>query len=288
VVSDTFVKLAGETLSILEMLAINFFVSSLFTILLASLHGGAKQLCTKRPVFHIWRSILIMGATFGSFVGIIHLSLADFYTIAFTSPLILAVLGSLILKEKVDRDVWLAIVFGFLGVLVAVQFSGLSGQALSWQGVLATSLASVSFALTMLTARGAVHENNYSLTLWPQIVCCLCTTIAMLTVGSFATNVTGIVYAILAGIIGGAGLVLTNASLRVAPVAVVSPFHYIQIIGGAAAGYMIWHRIPALSVVIGAVMIVASGVYILRAEKEKAAAFANLHLDATIEESAQV
>jgi drug/metabolite transporter (DMT)-like permease len=144
VVGDTFVKLAGETLPILEILAINFFISSVFTILLASLRGGAKQLRTAKPVFHIWRSIFVMGATYGSFAGVIYLSLADFYTIIFTSPLLLTVLGTLILKEKADRGIWLAIIFGFFGVVVAVQFSGLSGQALSWQGVSATTLASFS------------------------------------------------------------------------------------------------------------------------------------------------
>ena len=110
----------------------------------------------------------------------------------------------------------------------------------------------------------------------------------MLAMDSVVTNSTGIVYAILAGIFAGTGLVLTNASLRVAPVAVVSPFHYTQIIGGAAAGYVIWHRVPCLSVIIGAIMIVASGLYILHAKKEKAKVFANAHLDATVEESSQV
>jgi drug/metabolite transporter (DMT)-like permease len=276
VVGDTFVKLAGETLPILEIMAIELFISSLFTIVLASLHGGAKQLRTKRPALHIWRSIFVMGGAYGSVAGVIYLSLADFYTIVFTSPLLLTALGSLILKEKVDRGVWLAIIFGFLGVVVAVQFSGLSGQALSWQGILATTLCSCSGALAMLMARGAVHENNYALTLWPLVATWLVSTIAMLTLGSVVANPTGVIYAIFSGILGGAGSVLTNASLRVAPVAVVSPYHYTQIIGGAAAGSMIWHRVPAFSVIIGAVMVVASGLYVLRVEKAKSKVFADV------------
>jgi drug/metabolite transporter (DMT)-like permease len=128
----------------------------------------------------------------------------------------------------------------------------------------------------MLTARGAGQENNYALSLWPQVVNCLVSTVAMLTVGAVVVNPIGIIYSILCGILGGLGLVLTNASLRVAPVAVVSPYHYTQIIGGAVAGYIIWHNVPALSVLIGAIMIVVSGLYILQAEKAKSKVSTNV------------
>lgn len=264
---DTVVKLAGESLPIAEILSINFLTTSLFTVLMASLHGGLGQLSTKRPKFHIMRSIFIMGATYGSVAGVIYLSLADFYTIIFTSPLVLTALGSLILKEKVDCRMWLAIIFGFLGVIVAVQFCGANGHTLSWIGIVVTSIASLSLALTMLTARAAADENNYALSLWPEIINCVVSVLVMLAFGKMVVNTSGIIYAVLSGIMGGIGLLLTNASLRVAPVAVVSPYHYTQIIGGAVIGYLIWHHVPALSVIIGAIMIIASGLYILRVEQ---------------------
>jgi drug/metabolite transporter (DMT)-like permease len=278
VVGDTFVKLAGQTLPLLEILAINFFVSSLFTVLLAAMHGGIRQLATKRPKFHVLRSIFIAGATYGSFAGILRLSLADFYTIIFTSPLILTILASFILREKADRGTWLAIVFGFLGVVVAVQFSSLSGHIISWQGVLATTVASLCLGFTMLTARSAGNENNYALTIWPQVINCLISMIILFIFGTTVASPAGVIFAILSGVLGGTGLVLTNASLRVAPVAVVSPYHYIQIIGGAVVGYLIWHNVPTLPVVVGATMIVASGLYVLHAEqgRSKADSIANV------------
>lgn len=269
VVGDTLVKLAGETLPIVEILVIDFFIGLLCLVILAALHGGIGQLATKRPAFHAWRSIFILGATYGSFAGIIHLSLADFYTVIFTSPLILTLLASFFLKEPAERGTWLAIIFGFLGVVVAVQFSGLSGHTFSVEGILATTLASLCLALSMLTARGAGHENNYALSLWPQTVCCVVSLIAMLIARNVVINASGIFYATLSGIMGSIGLVLTNASLRVAPVAVVSPYHYLQIIGGAIAGYVIWHHVPTFSVVLGAVMIIGSGLYILHVERTR-------------------
>jgi drug/metabolite transporter (DMT)-like permease len=174
------------------------------------------------------------------------------------------------LKEVADRNTWLAIIFGFLGVVVAVQFSQLSGHTFSLPGVLATMLASLTLALSMLTARGAGSENNYALSFWPQLVCCALSTIIVFMVGNIVLNTTGIVYAMVSGVMGSLGLVLTNASLRVAPVAVVSPYHYIQIIGAAIAGYLIWHSLPSASVIVGAVMIIGSGLYILHHENRRA------------------
>lgn len=270
VVGDTLVKLAGQTLPIIEILAIDFSVGLLCIVLLAAFHGGIAQLATRRPVFHIWRSILIFSATYGSFAGIMHLSLPDFYTIIFTSPLLLTVLASVFLKEVADRNSWLAIIFGFLGVVVAVQFSQLSGHTFSIPGVLATMLASLTLALSMLTARGAGSESNYALSFWPQMVCCIVSTITLIMAGNVVLNTPGIVYAMISGAMGALGLVLTNASLRVAPVAVVSPYHYIQIIGGALAAYVIWHSVPSLAVIVGALMIISSGLYILHHESSRA------------------
>jgi drug/metabolite transporter (DMT)-like permease len=271
VVGDTLVKLAGKTLPVVEILAINYLVSCLSTIVLAASRGGVQQLSTNRPGFHAWRAIFVMGATWGSFAGLMYLSLADFYTVIFTSPLILTALGSLILKEKVDLPMWLAIVFGFLGVVVAVQFSNFSGVSLSWVGVVVTSVASLSLAVAMLTARAAGNENNYALSFWPSAINFLVSAIAMLVLGKVTMNAEGTIYAALSGVLGALGLLLTNASLRVAPVAIVSPYHYIQIVGGIVIGYLIWHHVPTVAMLIGATMIIGSGVYVLRAEQKRAA-----------------
>lgn len=269
VASDTFVKLAGAYMPIIEIMSIAFFTSACFTVLVASMKGGLSQLLTRRFAFHGMRSIFSMGGEYGSLVGIIYLSLTDFYTIVFSSPLILTALASVFLKEKVDYKMWLAIILGFTGVLIAVRFSNLSGVHLSLYGVLATCLASLSLALTMLTVRSATHENNYALTFWPQITNGIVSVLVMLWFGHITSTPIGIIFALCSGILGGLGVLLTNASLQVAPVAVVSPYHYTQIIGGAIVGYLIWGHIPTWSTILGAMIITVSGLYILHTEATK-------------------
>jgi drug/metabolite transporter (DMT)-like permease len=121
----------------------------------------------------------------------------------------------------------------------------------------------------MITVRSATHENNYALTFWPQITNGMISVLVMLWLGHITSTPIGIIFALCSGILGGLGVLLTNASLQVAPVAVVSPYHYTQIIGGALVGYLIWGHIPAWSTILGAMIITISGLYILHTEARK-------------------
>ena len=267
--SDVLTKLAGNSLPIFEILSINLFVGSLFTVLLAYLKGGLRQLTTQRFGFYFILSVLTMGTAYGSIAGVIYLPLADFYTIVFMSPLLLAALGYVVLKEKVDFGMWLAIIFGFCGVAVAVRSPNTSSSELPWFGVTATCLSALSMVLAMLTVRAAGKENNYSLSLWPQLVTCGVSVIVMLVLGDVVANLMGMTYAFLSGVFSAIGLLMTNASLRIAPVAVVSPYHYTQIVGGAAIGYLIWGHIPSFSMILGAGMIMTSGLYVLAVSQKQ-------------------
>ncbi len=267
VVSDAFIKLSGESMPVLEIVVLKNTIGALFCLLMAAMNGGVGQIKTRRPLFHLLRSIPFIGASYGSVAGIVLLSLPDFYTIIFTAPLLLTIMGRVFLKERVQRDAWIAIVFGFLGVVVAVQGSRVEGGPFSWLGVALTTLGSVSLVLTMLTARSAVGENSYSLSVWPLATNASVGMIFVVSQGGFTLSPSGIGYCVVGAIFGAIGLLLTNASLRAAPVAVVSPYHYTQIIGGAIASYLIWHHLPSPSLIVGAAMIILSGLYILQSQR---------------------
>jgi drug/metabolite transporter (DMT)-like permease len=71
---------------------------------------------------------------------------------------------------------------------------------------------------------------------------------------------------ILGGLIGGVGQLLLTEALRVAPVGVVAPFDYSQLIWATGIGFLVWGELPRLATVIGALVVAASGVYILHRE----------------------
>ncbi len=71
---------------------------------------------------------------------------------------------------------------------------------------------------------------------------------------------------VLGGLVGGVGQLLLTEALRVAPVGVVAPFDYIQLIWAAGLGFLIWGELPQPATVAGALVVAASGIYILHRE----------------------
>ena len=71
---------------------------------------------------------------------------------------------------------------------------------------------------------------------------------------------------VIGGLIGGVGQLLLTEALRVAPVGVVAPFDYIQLVWATGLGFLIWGELPHAATLAGALVVAASGVYILHRE----------------------
>jgi len=71
---------------------------------------------------------------------------------------------------------------------------------------------------------------------------------------------------VLGGLIGGVGQLLLTEALRVAPVGVVAPFDYTQLVWATGFGFLIWGELPRAATIAGALVVAASGAYILHRE----------------------
>jgi drug/metabolite transporter (DMT)-like permease len=71
---------------------------------------------------------------------------------------------------------------------------------------------------------------------------------------------------VVGGLIGGVGQLFLTEAIRVAPVGVVAPFDYSQLIWATALGFLVWGELPHPATVAGALVVAASGVYILHRE----------------------
>jgi len=74
---------------------------------------------------------------------------------------------------------------------------------------------------------------------------------------------------ILGGVVGGVGQLFLTEALRVAPIGVVAPFDYSQLIWAAVIGYLVWAEVPRFSTILGAIVVAASGAYILNREMRR-------------------
>ncbi|MGZ5986945.1 MAG: DMT family transporter [Caulobacteraceae bacterium] len=224
--------------------------------------SGLGVLKTKRPVGHLVRSgIGVVGMTCG-FSALQHLRLTEATALNFASPLFMTALSALILREAVGWHRWGAVVVGFVGVLIMVRpepgHMNLIGVAHALGGAISTAGAVVAIR-QMATEKGPTIVFYFTLA-----------GAALGLVGSLFHWVTpdpltfGLL--VVGGLIGGVGQLLLTEAVRVAPVGVVAPFDYIQLVWATGLGFLIWGELPHATTLAGALVVAASGVYILHRE----------------------
>jgi drug/metabolite transporter (DMT)-like permease len=210
-----------------------------------------------RPMAHVWRGglgLLSMGLTFQA---LILLPLADATAINFTAPIFATILSFLILKEHVGVHRWTAVLLGFVGVIIVARPGGSSLPIL---GVMVGLAAAFGQSCVTTTLRHLQRsENVAAIVFWFAISGILVGGLLMPFFGEWH-SAEAIGYAVAGGLFGGLGQLLMTSSLR-APVAVVSPFDYLQIVAATAYGWMLFSDVPSTHTIFGASLIAGSGLY---------------------------
>jgi len=243
----------------LEIVAIRNALVLLMILPSLGRSGGLRALATRRAGAHALRAGLSIGALLTFFAALRELPLATSIAISFASPLFMTVGSVLLLGERVGWHRWLAVVVGFAGVVVIAWPD--AGGMISWPAALMV-LSSLFFALSMITVRWLARTE---------------TDIAMLfyqNAGMMLAGVAGLPFVWQAPTPAGLGVIAAMAvtlvigqvfmirAFRAAPVAVVAPFEYLELLWASLIGYAVWSEEPAEHVWIGAAIVVASGLYI--------------------------
>ncbi len=224
--------------------------------------AGFGSLKTARWKWHLLRTALATGAMFGFFYGLTLMPLVNALTIAFTAPLIVTAMSAPFLREHVGWRRWLAVVAGFIGVLIVLR----PGAGMFTPASIAVLFAAFCWAGLSVTARSlATTESSFALSLYitagPLLVSSF-----MLPGNYIAPTTQGWVLFITAGLCSALAWVGIVGGYRRAPPVILAPFEYTALIGAAIAGYLIWDEVPDKWVVTGATIIIASGIYIVYRE----------------------
>jgi drug/metabolite transporter (DMT)-like permease len=224
--------------------------------------GGLAELATRRPGWHVLRSLLMAGSMFAFFHALRRIPLADVMTLAFAAPLVVTALSRPLLGEHVGPWRWAAVIIGFGGVLVVLR----PGQGLGDPAALIALAGAGLYALLSLSARRlSVTESTASLSLYLFAVP-LAIAVAGAGTGWIPPRPLDWLLFAACGSFGGLAFILMNAAYRRAPAALLVPFEYTGLIWAAGAGYWIWDEVPAATTWAGAVLIIASGLLILYRE----------------------
>ncbi len=269
VLTDTAIKLVNQShLPSYEILAFLGFFMAFFMFVRGLMRRELRALLPHQFRPQLLRSALDLGNNFCVVIALRHLTLTLFYILIFLAPITVALLSSLFLRERMPWQKILAIVAGFAGVVIAVHpWSGL--RHADWVGYAACVVCVACFSVNMVWSRVLTQtERPESLTFFSGMA------MAMVGFGMMlihAAPLTGRVAALLVamGLLCAVGSLCFFLAIKHTTAANVSQFHYTQLVTGALVSYLVWRQKPDLFTVIGAVLIIVSGVYIaVRASKD--------------------
>ncbi|MEH6756149.1 MAG: DMT family transporter [Parasphingorhabdus sp.] len=208
---------------------------------------------------HILRSFLGISAMGLNFWAMTLLPLADATTIGFTVPIFATLFAAIILREHVGIRRWFAILVGFIGVLVVIQPGGslipAFGAAVALAGALVTAFVTMVIRILGRTETSIVTIFWFSVYTLPALAVC-----AYIYGGGHDAKTWGYLLGI--GIFGAIGQLAVTQSLRFAPVSTIIPMDYSALIWATLIGVLVFSEWPGLSIMLGAPIIIGSGLFI--------------------------
>lgn len=259
---DVVVKILGRDFSAIQII---FFSVAFSFPLVTLMMMNDRTSGTLRPRYPWWTalrtaSVVITGVT--AFYAFSVLPLAQTYAIFFATPLLITVLAIPLLGERVGIRRGLAVLVGLLGVLVVLR-PGASD--LSWGHLAALAAAGFSSLASVIVRKIGHEERSVVLLLYPMVANFILLGAAL----PFVYVPMEIKHLGMLGIIAAFGFVanlLIIAAYRRAEAVIVAPMQYSQMIWAAAYGYMIFQEKPDFWTLVGAGIIIASGIYIVLRE----------------------
>lgn len=223
-----------------------------------------KLLKTNNLKLQLTRSSLMLGTTVFNFIAVKYLRLDQTIAITFLTPLIVAALAVPLLGEHIGWRRAAAIFVGFVGVLIVVR----PGMTAVHPAFIAAFLSMLAYSLLIIVTRQlASHDSSLVTLFYGTIVGAIATAPFALAAWVWPESLWtwGMLFAL--GALGGGGHYLIIQAYRFAPVSAVTPFLYFELISMITLSYVVFGDQPDRWSFLGALVIVASGLYLIHRER---------------------
>jgi drug/metabolite transporter (DMT)-like permease len=262
-VMDTTMKLLSAHYPAMQVAALRSLSSLPLVCAWLLWRGGLRSALQVRWPLHLLRAAIgiVMLALFA--YGVRALSLAEAYAIFFIGPILITALSVFVLKERVDAARWIAIAVGMAGVLVILRPSG---DGMLTLGGLAILASAVCYAVSAVSGRILARtDRSEHMVFWLML---------MMSIGAGALAASGWVPVrsadlVLLAVLSVSGflaqLAITEA-FNHGEASVVAPFEYTALAWGIGIDWLMWQTLPDQTTLIGAAIIIGSGLYLIRHE----------------------
>jgi drug/metabolite transporter (DMT)-like permease len=282
---DIAVKWMGGSYPVLEIVIFRTVIAMPATLFFFRMEGGKGLPTTKQYKLEFVRGLFYFLAYTTYFMGLAALPLAEIAAIKFSTPLMITLLSVILLREKVHFKRWLALIVGFIGVLIIIR-PGSASFSLGSIFILLNVLFYV-FAV-LVTRRLQTTDSSATMSYYGSLVYMLIAIVLaplVIAVGPMPNASPSLVFLFRAwsmptqldllimaglGLVWAGGMFFTARAYSLALASVVAPFEYISLPISTMWGFLIWHQFPPLATWIGAFITLVSSLYTLYQGKKEA------------------
>ncbi len=226
-------------------------------------YSGIKSLNTKKPIRHFVRAFSAVGCVVLYIYGIKYLLLSENIALAHSAPIIAAILAVPILGEKIGIHRLLAIIIGFIGVLIIVK----PGTELFELKSLLPIGSALFMASVYLSTRSLMNTESSTSIVFYYSFALFFTSIIFFPADFVMPDTLNLLLAFSLGIMGSLGHLFMSQAAKNADVAVTSPFEYSSFVFVGIMGYLFFAEIPSQSIIYGGILIILSGIYVAYRER---------------------
>ena len=280
-IQDVIVKELSGVYPVLEFVFVRSLVSLLPVFLLVWFEARGKGFKTQRPVLHFVRGLIMLMAYTNYYLAVASMPLAAAVAMFFAAPLFVTAISALFMGEQVGPRRWSAVCVGFIGILVIAR----PGLGVFELGAVFAVISALCYAISIVMTRYLGRtDGGASMVLSQSLVYLAVAGIAGLFMQDIAVDRTahaGIQFLLrgwitpswedaglmaLCGLIAAVGFYGIAQAYRIGASSAVAPFEYSGIVWGTFWGFVIWSEVPDTTTIVGILIVVASGIYVLRRE----------------------
>lgn len=275
------IKMLGKDIPIGETIFVRGLMAILVLGAIAYRTTGLKILRTNNWRRHALRSGAGTASMFCLFASLTMIPLADVTAINFASPIFITILAMLLLKERIHAIRWTALIVGLIGVVIMVA-SQLSMQHGGGLGAIVALTGAITGAVAITTLRSMTKtEPAITITFYFLVTAMSC---ALLTsmFGWVVPDLRQAFWIATAALCGVLGQLAMTTAYHYAEASAVAPLDYTGMIMSVAIGYFVFSEVPTVSILIGSLLVIVSGlVIILREYQLQNTHSKNINLDIT-------
>jgi drug/metabolite transporter (DMT)-like permease len=261
-IADTTSKYLSASMPVIEIQWIRYVLFFAMAAILAA-HAPGRPLRPRNPKLQLVRGLCVSASSVLFVYGIREMTMAQATTISFLSPLLITVLSIPLLHEFVGPRRWAAVVAGMIGMVIVVRPGSAGFQPAALFGVASSSC----WALALIITRKIAASDPPQITIfWSALVGAVALTV-LLPFEAIWPSWWQLSLCLMLGVASSAGQWLVVLAHRLAPASALAPISYTQLPWVTIGGYLVFGNLPDRWTLVGASIIIASGLYTAHRER---------------------